>query len=273
MGLVHSPREVSLFWVSIPPLSSLSYNIQGSLKWGTRGSFFSLCLQINWIGMSSPASKRKRCLNKYFWWKKQWKCLPKTTHSASAESLRRALSLQLHQMDKTKQQGGGGGCWIFRFRSQTVQFSAIHCNLLESAKNKIIEPQLGWGHKLQRAKTTKIEHDNSEWPVAYSGMDRRWHKEWNIHDAGHWLRLKTLAALIKITAHCICPQLQSVHLFCAMLFVSLSLSVTQTHTHTRQLHVFSDCQELSISQLLSLLVSLPSSAPTTLHLLKTPSVM
>lgn len=232
MGLVHSPREVSLFWVSIPPLSSLSYNIQGSLKWGTSGSFFSLCLQINWIGMSSPASKRKRCLNKYFWWKKQWKCLPKTTHSASAESLRRALSLQLHQMDKTKQQGGGGGCWIFRFRSQTVQFSAIHCNLLESAKNKIIEPQLGWGHKLQRAKTTKIEHDNSEWPVAYSGMDRRWHKEWNIHDAGHWLRLKTLAALIKITAHCICPQLQSVHLFCAMLFVSLSLSVTQTHTHT-----------------------------------------
>lgn len=45
--------------------------------------------------------------------------------------------------------GGRGHC-IFRYSSPTIQFSVIHYNLLQSAKNysspiaiKITEPQLG----------------------------------------------------------------------------------------------------------------------------------
>lgn len=78
---------------------------------------------------------------------------------------------------------GGKKITFLDFQLPTVQFSVIHYNLLQSAKNysspiaiKITEPRLGWGHKLQQTQATKIEHNNSACPVSPSGMDQ-WQQE------------------------------------------------------------------------------------------------
>lgn len=83
---------------------------------------------------------------------------------------------------KQSNRGGNKTC-IFRFPAPTVQFSVIHYNLLQSAKNysiliaiEITEPRLGWGHKLQKTQATKIEYNNSACPVSPTGMDQRQQK-------------------------------------------------------------------------------------------------
>lgn len=104
---------------------------------------------------------------------------PKATSLAFPKSFYGALSLNYTSDIK---QSWREKCWILYIHVQALNFSIIHYNLLQCAKNysspiaiKITEPKLGWGRKLQQTQATKIEQEqnNSVCPVSPMGIEQR----------------------------------------------------------------------------------------------------
>lgn len=177
-----APQWVSSDAVCIPPLSSPSDDV--SVLWSEEleDSFCSLSHCLNGIGMSSTASERRLWSKSNSFGERKSENVSSKPHIWHFQSRSEGRCLQ-NCISHIKQSNSGEKKCIFRYSTPTVQFSVIHYNLLQSAKNysspiaiEITEPRLGWGHKLQQTQATKIEHNNSACPVSPSGMDQ-WQQE------------------------------------------------------------------------------------------------